>query len=256
LNQEINCDALQEANRLLQLNNISLSYDKGKTWAVRDLSLNAKQGEIFGFLGPNGAGKTTTIRMIVGLLPPTGGNVMVAGVNVWEKPTEAKQLISFLPDNPNVYERLTGWEYIRFMADLYGVAQEDREQRAERLLTQFEMLHAAPDLISSYSHGMRQKIALTAALIHEPKLLILDEPMVGLDPRSAAILKQLLREHCDKGATVFFSTHILDVAERLCDRVGIINQGHLIAHGTLAELRQGQSSDATLEALFLELTQV
>ncbi|HHT26462.1 MAG TPA: ABC transporter ATP-binding protein [Firmicutes bacterium] len=240
---------------MLQLNNVSHSYDKGKTWAVRDLSLNAKQGEIFGFLGPNGAGKTTTLRMIVGLLPPTSGNILVTDIDVWKNPTAAKKVISFLPDNPNVYERLTGWEYIRFMADIYGVSQEEREQRAERLLTQFEMLHAAPDLISSYSHGMRQKIALTAALIHDPKIIILDEPMVGLDPRSAAILKQLLREHCDRGATVFFSTHILDVAERLCDRVGIINKGYLIAQGTLEELRQGQRTDATLEALFLELTQ-
>lgn len=240
---------------MLELINVGKSYDKGATWAVHDLNLHVQKGEIFGFLGPNGAGKTTTLRMIVGLLPPDKGTIKIAGLDIRQNMLAAKSRLSFLPDNPDIYDRLTGLEYIRFVADVYGVPQKERVQRTEHLLNLFEMTLAAPDLISSYSHGMRQKIALTAALVHKPELLILDEPMVGLDPRAAAIMKRLMRDHCNEGGTVFFSTHVLDVAERLCDRVGIINKGNLVAQGTLDELRKGQGENATLEALFLELTE-
>jgi ABC-2 type transport system ATP-binding protein len=181
--------------------------------------------------------------------------ISIAGRNIVEAPLSAKSKLGFLPDNPDIYERLTGLEYIRFIADVYGVPEKERVARAKHLLNLFEMTQAAPDLIASYSHGMRQKIALTAALVHKPELLILDEPMVGLDPRAAAIMKRLMRDHCNDGGTVFFSTHVLDVAERLCDRVGIINKGSLVAQGTLEDLRKGQGENATLEALFLELTE-
>lgn len=240
---------------MLRINSISKSYDRGATWAVRDLTLHVSRGEIFGFLGPNGAGKTTTLRMIVGLLPIDQGSIQVDGFDASADPLQVKRRIGFLPDNPDVYDRLTGFEYIRFIADVYQVPQKERIERTERLLHMFEMTDAAPDLIKSYSHGMRQKIALTAALVHKPPLLILDEPMVGLDPRSAALFRRTMREHCDEGGTVLFSTHVLEVAERVCDRVGIISKGSLIAHGSLADLRKDQDADATLEALFFQLTE-
>jgi len=240
---------------MLLLTNVGKSYDAGKTWAVDNLNLQVEQGEIFGFLGPNGAGKTTTLRMIVGLLPPDSGTIHLDGDDVWQNPLQAKRRIGFLPDNPDIYERLSGLEYVQFIADVFAVPTATRIERTAHLLDVFEMTEAAPDLIKSYSHGMRQKIALIAALVHQPEVLILDEPMVGLDPRSAHLFKKLLREHCDAGGTVFFSTHILDVAERLCDRVGIISKGKLIACGTMEELRHGQADNTTLESLFLELTE-
>jgi len=240
---------------VLQLKGVSKSYDRGKTWAVDNLNLEINSGEIFGFLGPNGAGKTTTLRTIVGLLPPDRGTIVFDGIDVWKKPLVAKRRISFLPDNPNIYDRLTGLEYVRFIADVYGVPAKERRERLERLLHIFDMAAAAPDLIKSYSHGMRQKIALIAALIPQPDLLVLDEPITGLDPRSVHLFKNLLHEHCRAGGTVFFSTHILDVAERLCDRVGIIRKGRLIACGTMEQLRRDRMADTTLETLFLELTE-
>ncbi|MGI6609896.1 MAG: ABC transporter ATP-binding protein [Limnochordia bacterium] len=240
---------------MLKINGVSKSYDRGATWAVKDLTLHVPSGEIFGFLGPNGAGKTTTLRMVVGLLPIDQGEIQVDGFDVSRDPLQAKRRIGFLPDNPDVYDRLSGLEYIRFIADIYEVPEQERIQRTERLLRMFEMTEAAPDLIKSYSHGMRQKIALTAALVHQPPLLILDEPMVGLDPRSAALFRRTMREHCDEGGTVLFSTHVLEVAERVCDRVGIINKGSLIAQGSMADLKKGQDANATLEALFFQLTE-
>lgn len=224
-------------------------------WAVDDLSLTVRPGEIFGFLGPNGAGKTTTLRMMAGILTPDAGRVVIDGIDMAERPLEAKRRIGFVPDTPEVYERLTGLEYLRFLADVYGVDARRRRERIERLAGVFELEPALGDRIASYSHGMRQKLVLIGALLHDPPVWILDEPMVGLDPRSTHELKNLMHEHAAAGRTVFFSTHLLDVAERLCHRVAIIQKGRLIACGTLEELRaQAAAGSGTLESLFLELT--
>ncbi|NLV35964.1 MAG: ABC transporter ATP-binding protein [Clostridiaceae bacterium] len=239
---------------MIDIRNITKSYNNGAIKAVDNLSLEVKKGEIFGFIGPNGAGKTTTIKMIVGLLNPDNGNILINGIDIMKQSIEAKRMIGYVPDSPLLYDRLTGTEYLNFMADIYGVAADVRRERIENYLRMFELEDAAPDLIKSYSHGMKQKIALTGALIHNPEVWILDEPMVGLDPKSSHLLKNQMREHCDKGNTVFFSTHVLDVAERLCDRVGIIHKGKLIAIGTMDELRQGDIKES-LENIFLELTE-
>lgn len=239
---------------MIDIRNVSKSYNKGSVKAVDNLNLRIDKGEIFGFLGPNGAGKTTTIKMIVGLLNPDEGNILIHGTDIRKNALEAKKSIGYVPDNPNLYERLTGTEYLNFMADVYQVSAEHRRQRIEYYLEMLELKDAASDLIKSYSHGMKQKIALTGALIHDPAVWILDEPMVGLDPKSAHLLKEQMREHCNKGNTVFFSTHILEVAEKLCDRIGIIHKGRLIASGTMDELRQGDNKDS-LENIFLEMTE-
>ena len=239
---------------MIDIRNVSKSYNRGSIKAVDTLNLQIRKGEIFGFLGPNGAGKTTTIKMIVGLLNPDEGNILIDGTDIRKDPIEAKKKIGYVPDNPNLYERLTGTEYLNFMADIYQVPVDLRRQRIENYLNMFELNDAAGDLIKSYSHGMKQKIALTGALIHNPSVWILDEPMVGLDPKSAHLLKNQMREHCDNGNTVFFSTHILEVAEKLCDRIGIIHRGKLIAIGTIDELRQGDMKES-LENIFLELTE-
>lgn len=239
---------------MINIENLSKSYNKGAVKAVDRLNLNVKKGEIFGFLGPNGAGKTTTIKMIVGLLNPDEGNISINGLDNRKNPIEVKQSIGYVPDNPNLYDRLTGTEYLNFMADVYQVSSGDRKERISHYLDMFELKDAAADLIKSYSHGMKQKIALTGALIHNPSVWILDEPMVGLDPKSAHLLKEQMREHCGRGNTVFFSTHIMEVAEKLCDRIGIIHKGGLVAIGTLDELRQGDKKDS-LENIFLELTE-
>lgn len=239
---------------MIDISNISKSYNKGSVKAVDNLNLKVKKGEIFGFLGPNGAGKTTTIKMIIGLLNPDGGSILIDGTDIRKNPIEAKKKMGYVPDNPNLYERLTGTEFLNFMADVYQVPGDLRKKRIEYYLNMFELNDAASDLIKSYSHGMKQKIALTGALVHDPAVWILDEPMVGLDPKSAHLLKNQMREHCDKGNTVFFSTHILEVAEKLCDRIGIIHKGKLIAIGTVDELRQGDNKDS-LENIFLELTE-
>jgi len=239
---------------MIDIRNVSKSYNKGSVKAVDNLSLRVNKGEIFGFLGPNGAGKTTTIKMIVGLLNPDEGEIFINGADIRKNALEAKKNIGYVPDNPNLYERLTGTEYLNFMGDVYQVSAGQRRERIEHYLEMFELNDAASDLIKSYSHGMKQKIALTGALIHNPTIWILDEPMVGLDPKSAHLLKEQMREHCDKGNTVFFSTHILEVAEKLCDRIGIIHKGRLIASGNMSELRQGDNKDS-LENIFLELTE-
>jgi ABC-2 type transport system ATP-binding protein len=239
---------------LLSIKGMSKTYRGSKVKAVDDLNLEVKTGEIFGFLGPNGAGKTTTIKAVVGLLRPDAGTITVDGVDVWASPLEAKRRIGFVPDTPDVYDRLTGREYLSFIADVFEVPAAEREQRAKQLLTMFELETAIPDLVQSFSHGMKQKLAVTAALMHRPSLMILDEPMTGLDPKSSHLFKELMREHCDQGGSVFFSTHVLDVAERLCDRIGIINRGRLVAVGTMDELRSKAAGEATLESIFLELT--
>lgn len=245
---------MERGKFMIDIRNVSKSYNKGLVKAVDNLSLSVGKGEIFGFLGPNGAGKTTTIKMIVGLLNPDEGSILINGTDIGKNALEAKKSIGYVPDDPNMYERLTGTEYLNFMADVYQVPAEERRQRIEHYLEMFELSDAASDLIKSYSHGMKQKIALTGALIHDPAVWILDEPMVGLDPKSAHLLKEEMRKHCDNGNTVFFSTHILEVAEKLCDRIGIINKGKLIAIGTMEELRHGDNKDS-LENIFLELTE-
>jgi len=239
---------------MIDIINVSKSYNKGTVKAVDSLSLKVNKGEIFGFLGPNGAGKTTTIKMMVGLLNPDEGQIFINGKDISQNAIEAKKEMGFVPDTPNLYERLTGLEYLSFMADVYGVPAQERKKRIDHFLEMFGLTNAASDLIKTYSHGMKQKIALTGALIHNPAVWVLDEPMVGLDPKSSHLLKEQMREHCNNGNTVFFSTHILEVAEKLCDRIGIIHHGKLIAIGTMEELRQGDNADS-LENIFLELTE-
>jgi len=240
---------------LLSIQGVSKTYRGGTRPAVDDLSLEVRAGEIFGFLGPNGAGKTTTIKMIVGLLRADRGAIVVNGHDVAKEPVAAKADIGYVPDNPDLYNRLTGIEYLNLVADVFGVSRDERRRRISELLEVFELESAVRDIIQSYSHGMKQKLALIGALLHEPRVFILDEPMVGLDPKASRLFKDMMRNHCDKGHTVFFSTHILEVAERLCDRVGIINRGRLIACGSVEDLRERRKqADETLEDIFLELT--
>ena len=226
-------------------------YQANQTPAVENLSLEVKPGEIFGFLGPNGAGKSTTIKMVSGILTPNQGSITVCGVDMVRDPVEAKRNIGYVSDNHSVYERLTGLEYLNFMADIYGISAEERKRKIEQYLTVFELTDAARRQIKSYSHGMKQKLCIAGALVHSPKLWILDEPMTGLDPQSAFHLKTMMREHCEQGNTVFFSSHVLDVVERVCDRIGIIDKGRLVAVGTIDELR---AQGSTLEQFFLNLT--
>jgi len=238
---------------MLKVFGLSKSYARGVR-AVDNLSLEAARGEIFGFIGPNGAGKTTTIRLITGILNPDEGSIVVDGCDMRKNPLQAKRSIGYVPDSHEIYDRLTGIEYLNFIGDVYGVGTEERRSRIKKYLEMFEIADAAGQLIRSYSHGMKQKLVITGALLHKPPLWILDEPMVGLDPHSAALLKEEMRQHCAQGNTVFFSTHVLEVAERLCHRIGIIKEGHLIASGTLGELRSRDKSE-TLENIFFELTE-
>ncbi len=226
----------------------------GEKLAVDEVSFSVQAGEIFGFLGPNGAGKTTTIKMIVGLLLPTTGRVMVAGYDIQKQPLLAKAASGYVPDTPHLYQKLSGREMLRFVGDLYGVEPEQVYRRMEELLKLFDLESAGDDTIDSYSHGMRQKTALAAALMHDPKVLVLDEPTVGLDPKSARLIKDILRQMANRGAAVFLSTHILEIAERMCDRIGIIDRGKLIAVGSMAELRALGKGESSLEEIFLNLT--
>lgn len=222
--------------------------------AVFDLNLKIRKGEIFGFIGPNGAGKSTTIKMITGILKPTDGEIFINGLNMAKEPVKCKATFGYVPDNPDIYERLSGADYLNFLADVYNVSSIERKERIDKYTEMFGIKGAVNQQIKSFSHGMRQKLVITGALIHQPKLWILDEPMVGLDPMSAKILKDEMREHCKKGNTVFFSTHILEVAEKLCDRVGIINQGELIAVGTVDALKsKANTGDSTLEDTFIKI---
>lgn len=225
----------------------------GEHVAVKDVNLSVRQGEIVGFLGPNGAGKTTTMKMLTGLLKPTAGTAQIMGHDTQTDSVAAKSQFGYVPDTPNLYGKLSGWEFLRFMARLYRVPQEQAERRSGELLRIFDLYDAASDLIEGYSHGMQQKMALAGALVHDPKVLFLDEPTVGLDPRSARLIKDLLVQLRDRGAAVFFSTHILEIAERMCDRVMIIDKGEIIAVGTLAELRR-MRGEGSLEDIFLTLT--
>lgn len=234
---------------MIRLESVTKSY--GHKRAVDGLTLDIHAGEIFGFIGPNGAGKTTTIKMIVGLLQPDAGVVTVDGVDVVREPITAKRSMAYVPDTPDIYERLSGMQFINFVADAYAVPEDLRRERITALAGTFDLAAALSDPIESYSHGMRQKVVLISALVHAPRVWVLDEPLVGLDPEAAFELKRMMREHAEAGLTVFFSTHILEVAEKLCDRVGIIAQGKLVACGTLDELRT--SADSTLETTFLDL---
>jgi ABC-2 type transport system ATP-binding protein len=237
---------------MIEAEHLSKLY--GQVPAVDDLSLAIGRGQIFGFLGPNGAGKTTTIRMLVGLVRPTAGTVRIGGVDMAEDPTTARARLAYLPDTPYLYEKLTGREFVHFVAGLYGVEPERAARRAAELLPLFGLEDRADDLIEGYSHGMRQKAVMVAALAHDPEVLFLDEPTVGLDPRSARLLKDVLRQLAGRGVTVFLSTHILEIAERMCDRVGIIHHGRLITEGSVASLRERAQASASLEDIFLELT--
>ena len=223
--------------------------------AVRDLNLSVAAGELFAFLGPNGAGKTTTIKMICGLLYPSTGTVRVGGFDVTTHGDQARALISYVPDMPYLYEKLTGREFLQFTADLYNLKRDDSLKRIEEVIELFDLSEFVDDLTERYSHGMRQRTVFAAALVHRPQVLIVDEPTVGLDPKNIRLLKDLLRSEAKRGATVFLSTHSLDIAEELADRIGIVDHGRLIAVGTLASLRASSDMKGSLEDLFLKLTE-
>jgi ABC-2 type transport system ATP-binding protein len=243
---------MTENNVLIETEKLSKNF--GDKVAVNQVSFQVFGGEIFGFLGPNGAGKTTTIKMIVGLLQPTSGSVKVSGFDVQSQPLLAKAVNGYVPDTPNLYPKLTGHELLRFVGDLYEMDRRQVDRRIEELLKLFDLIDASDDTIDSYSHGMKQKTAIAAALMHDPSVLVLDEPTVGLDPKSARLIKDILRQMADRGAAIFLSTHILEIAERMCDRIGIINQGKVIAIGNMDELRSQGGGGGSLEDIFLELT--
>jgi ABC-2 type transport system ATP-binding protein len=238
---------------VIRLTDLTKRY--GKFTAVDGISLEVPRGELFGLLGPNGAGKTTTMRMIAGILQPTSGSVLVGGVDMLARPLEAKAHIGFIPDRPFVYDKLTGGEFLRFAAALYGQDGAGVERRIDELLEIFDLTAWKHELTEAYSHGMRQKLIICGALVHRPELIIVDEPMVGLDPKSARLLKDLFRQFVNLGGTVLMSTHTLEVAEVMCDRIAILFNGRIAANGTMAELRQQtESGDMSLEDLFLKLT--
>lgn len=239
---------------MIKIENLNKEYVLGVK-VVKDLNLHIKPGEIFGFLGPNGAGKTTTLKMITGVSGIDKGSIQINGIDITSNPLEAKKQFGFVPDNPDIFLRLKGIEYLRFMASVYGMDTEDANKKIEEYAKRFEIYDALNKQINDYSHGMRQKIVLIGALIHEPKVWILDEPMTGLDPHSSRLIKDMMREHTAKGNTVLFSTHVLEVAEKLVDRIGIIRKGELVFVGTINELKEKyNASEESLEELFLELT--
>ncbi len=239
---------------MIKINNVSKEYVVG-TKVVDNLNLEIRDGEIFGFLGPNGAGKTTTLKMITGVSAIDEGNIQINNIDISVNPLEAKKQFGFVPDNPDMFLRLKGKEYLKFMASVYGVDQKIANERIEEYAKRFEIYDALNKQINDYSHGMRQKIVLIGALIHNPKVWILDEPMTGLDPHSSHLLKEMMKEHVQNGNTVLFSTHVLEVAEKIVDRIGIISKGKLVFVGTIEELKEKyNASEETLEDLFLELT--
>ena len=238
---------------MIELKDLTKKY--GDFQAVNHLNLSVKKGEVFGFIGPNGAGKTTTIKMMGGILAPTAGTVTIAGINMQKEPENAKSKIGFIPDRPYLYEKLTGMEFLKFTADLYGVSAAAFQSRAFKILKKFSLDDWAQALIESYSHGMKQRLIMSAALLHEPQVIIVDEPMVGLDPAAIIMVKGLFRSLAADGVTIFMSTHTLKFAEDTCDRIGVINKGRLIAMGTTQELqREANVSEADLERVFLNLT--
>jgi ABC-2 type transport system ATP-binding protein len=238
---------------MIELHHVSKSY--GNKLAVADLDLTIGRGELFAFLGPNGAGKTTTIKMICGLLFPTHGTIRIAGLDLHTNGQEARRLLAYVPDQPYLYEKLTGREVLQFIADMYGMPRPHAHARMREMIELFSLGKFIDDLTQHYSHGMRQRTVFAAALLHEPQVLVVDEPTVGLDPRSVRLLKDLLRQQAERGTTVFLSTHSLDIAEELADRIGVVVLGRLIGCGTLATLRQQAALDGSLEEVFLKLTE-
>lgn len=232
---------------MLTIKNLTKIY--GEKRAVDDLSLHIAPGEIYGFIGHNGAGKTTTLKSVVGILQFDEGEILIDGKSVKEQPIACKQEIAYIPDNPDLYEFMTGIKYLNFIADIFGVSPADRQERIHKYADLFELTQDLAQPIAAYSHGMKQKLAIIAAWIHQPKLIIMDEPFVGLDPKASHLLKQMMRETCDEGSAIFFSTHVLEVAEKLCDKVAIIKGGRLIRSGTMEEVK----GDDSLEEVFLEL---
>ncbi|AXU68553.1 ABC transporter ATP-binding protein [Clostridioides difficile] len=232
---------------MLKVINLSKSYKNKKV--VNSVSFDVNDGELFGFIGHNGAGKTTTIKAIVGIHDFENGEVLINSKSIKKQPVECKKEMAYIPDNPDLYESLTGIQYLNFIADIFEVAKDKREELIKYYSNKFELNKALGDLISSYSHGMKQKLAIISALIHSPKILILDEPFVGLDPKASFILKEIMREFCDKGGCIFFSTHVLEVAEKICDKIAIIKDGNIIAYGTTEEVKGSNS----LESIFMEL---
>ncbi|MDI9540302.1 MAG: ABC transporter ATP-binding protein [Bacillota bacterium] len=237
---------------MIEIKNVSKSYTKGIK-SVDGLNLTINNGEIFGFLGPNGAGKTTTIKMITGILDADEGEILIDGFNIEKQPMEAKRQFGFVPDSPDIFLSLKAIEYLNFLCDIYGV--EDRENKIVNLTKKFEIYDVLNNKLESFSHGMRQKIVLIGALLHNPNNWILDEPMTGLDPKSSFDLKEMMREHADEGKTVFFSTHVLEVAEKMCDRIGIISKGKLLFVGTVEQAREQFAKEGSLEKVFLEITE-
>lgn len=233
---------------MLEIKNLTKIYTKGKK-AVDDVSLSIKPGEIFAFIGHNGAGKTTTIKCVAGILNFEKGEIYIDGMSVKDKPLECKQIMAYIPDNPDLYDSLTAIQYLNFICDIYQINKNNREQLIKKYADMFEITSNLGDMISSYSHGMKQKLALISALVRKPKLLILDEPFVGLDPKASYQVKEIMKEMCKEGSSIFFSTHILEVAEKLCDKVAIIKSGKIVAQGTMEDVR----GDKSLEDVFLEL---
>lgn len=239
---------------MIELKHLTKEY--GRTTAVKDLSLSVGKGEIFGFIGPNGAGKTTTISMLAGLLIPTSGSISVCGIDMLTSPEAAKQKIGYIPDRPYLYEKLTAMEFLKFTADLFRISLDDFEKKAEAELGRFSLKDWADELIESFSHGMKQRLIMCAALIHNPELVVVDEPMVGLDPSAIRMVKGLLKDLAEGGTTVFMSTHTLQIAQDLCHRIGVIHKGRLIAEGTVEALKKRANADrADLEEVFMNLTE-
>ena len=239
---------------MISIKNVSKSYDK-KNKIIDNLNLEMNDGEIFGFLGPNGAGKSTTIKMITGILDIDEGDILINNKSIINNPIETKKEFGYVPDNPDMFLKLKGIEYLNFLADIYEVGLEERKQKIEELTKLFEINDVLNDKIQSYSHGMRQKIVIIGSLLHEPKNWIIDEPMTGLDPKATYELKQIMKKNTKQNKCVFFSTHILDVAEKLCDKIGIINKGKLLFVGTLEEMRNELKENKSLEELFMEITE-
>ncbi len=239
---------------MIELKNVSKKYNKSNK-VIDNMNLKIRDGEIFGFLGPNGAGKTTTIKMITGILEIDEGEIFIDNKSIEKNPIEAKKMLGLVPDNPEIFLKLKAIDYLNFIADMYEVSTEERKQRIDRLGREFGILEVLNQKIETYSHGMKQKLMIISTLIHEPKNWILDEPMTGLDPKSSFLLKNIMKEYASKNNTVFFSTHILDVAEKLCDRVGIIDNGKLLFVGTYEELKQELKENNSLEELFMEIVE-